>query len=90
MPTLWDNFLVIFIFTMPFLILQIIMSTRKKWFWGLTVPALWTGLGVWISVKNYMNHSRYIKELIIFYLIGDMLLVVIMILIRYRKKIKMR
>ncbi len=88
MPTIWDNISIILIFIMPFFVLQILLSTRRKWFWSLIVPVLWTGLGVWTTVKNYMNQSRHIRELIVFYLIGDLIFAGIPVLLRYRKRIK--
>lgn len=87
MPTIWDDLLIIFIFVMPFLILQIFLSTRKKLFWGIIVPVLWTGFGIWTIIRNYMDQSRHIKELIIFYLIGDLIFVGILVIFKYRKKL---
>ncbi|CUH91733.1 hypothetical protein [Herbinix luporum] len=85
MPTVWDNLFTILIFAIPFLILQVFFSTRKKLIWGIIVPVLWSAFGVWHIISNYRQQSQNIKELIIFYIIGNLILIGILVLVRYIK-----
>lgn len=87
MPTFWDDLLIIFIFSLPFLLLQLLLSTRKKIFLGFIVPILWTALGIWTIINNYKDGNSYIKELIFFFLIGDIILIGILALMK-RLKVK--
>lgn len=85
MPTFWDDLLIILIFSLPFLLLQLLMSTRKKMSLGLIVPTLWTALGIWTLINNYKDGSSYIKELIFFFIIGDIILIGILALMNWLK-----
>jgi len=88
MPTVWSDLLIVFLFFLPFLLMQIFLSTRRRLFWGFIVPVLWSALGVWMTITNYRHESSYILELVFFYLIGDLLFIGLLILIRYLKRRK--
>lgn len=90
MPKIWEDLLIILLFLIPFLLMQIFFSTRRRLFWGFIIPILWTSLGVWMTISNYKHESSYILELVIFYLIGSFLLIGMLILIRYLKRRKAR
>lgn len=83
MPTVWDDLLIILIFSLPFMFLQVLLSTRKKLILGFIVPVLWTALGVWSIISNYKGGSSYIRELIIFFLIGDLIFIGVLGLMRW-------
>jgi hypothetical protein len=89
MPVIWVDLLTIFLFLIPFLLIHIFFSTRKRFFWGLVVPVLWTAFGVWMTISNYKHESIYIMELIFFYLIGDIIFIGLLLIIRYMKKKRM-
>ncbi len=88
MPTIWDDLLIILVLLIPFLLIQVFLSSRRRLFWGFIAPALWSVLGVWMIISNHKNDSTYITELIIFYLAGDLIFVGILLLIRYFKRKK--
>lgn len=88
MPTVWDDLLIIFMFLIPFLLIHIFFSTRKKLFWGFIIPVLWTAFGVWITINNHKQESDHIIELIFFYLIGDLIFIGMLLLFKYLKKRK--
>lgn len=90
MPTIWDDLLIIALFLVPFLLIQIFLSTRKKLFWGFVIPVLWTALGVWMVISNYRNDSSYIMELIVFYLTGNLLFIGLLLLFRHLKRRKIK
>ncbi|NLP17315.1 MAG: hypothetical protein GX379_09835 [Clostridiales bacterium] len=86
MPTIWDDLLIIMIFLVPFLLIQIFLSIRKRIIWGFVIPILWTVLGVWMIISNRRNESSHIPELILFYLIGDLIFIGILFLIKHLRK----
>ena len=88
MPTILGDLLIILLFIVPFLLIQILLSTRRRLFWGFIIPVLWTAFGVWMIISNYKHGSSFIPELIIFYLIGDMVLIGMLILFKYLKRRK--
>ncbi|NLO08579.1 MAG: hypothetical protein GX129_01755 [Clostridiales bacterium] len=90
MSIFWNDLLIIFLFLLPFLLIQIFLSTRRKLFWGFIIPVLWTAFGIWITISNYKHESSYILELVFFYLIGNLIFIGMLILFRYLKRRKVR
>lgn len=90
MPTIWDDLLIIFLFLIPFLLMQIFLSTRRKLIWGFIIPVLWTAFGIWMASSNYRHESSHIIELVFFYLLGNLIFIGMLILFRYLKKRKVR
>lgn len=86
MPTVWDDLLVVLIFTVPFLMLQALLSARKKLLWGFIIPILWTALGAWVAIKS--SESGHMSEMILFFLATDIILFGILVLVRYLKRKK--
>lgn len=86
MPTVWEDLAIISIFVIPFLILHVFLSARRKMIWGFIVPTLWTAFGVWTIITCYMQESQNIKELIFFFLLGDFVYIFILLLIKHLRK----
>jgi ABC-type nickel/cobalt efflux system permease component RcnA len=72
----------------PFLLIQIFLSTRRRLFWGFVIPALWTVFGVWMTISNYRNKSSNIMELVIFYILGNVIFIGLLMLFRYLRRRK--
>ena len=86
MPESFYDMVVILYFTVVpviFISLQILLSTRKKLIWGFVVPVIWSALGAWILIKGYLDDKQLSYEMLIVFLVGDILLVGLLVLSRY-------
>jgi hypothetical protein len=88
--TFYDTIVVLFFTVVPlvFLFLHTFLSTRKRLVWSLIVPTLWTALGMWMMVAGYVQDRNFSWELLIFFLVGDLLLIGIAAIVSSRKKRK--
>lgn len=88
----YDIIVILFYTAVPaiFIILQAILSTRRKMIWGFILPALWTIMGLWMLIRNYKTGSLFALELMLFFLAGDVILFGVMALIRYLKQKRTR
>lgn len=86
MPESFYDMVVTLYFTVVpvlFISLQILLSTRKKLIWGFVVPVIWSALGAWILIKGYLDDKQLSYEMLIVFLVGDILLVGLLVLCRY-------
>ncbi len=83
-----DTMVILYFTLVPalFLSLQIWLSLRRKLLWGFLVPAIWSALGTWILIKGYQEDKTISYELLIVFLVGDLLLLGLLALCRYLKK----
>jgi hypothetical protein len=70
---------------MVFLLLHIFLSTRARLIWSFIVPFLWTAMGIWMILAEYIQERGFANEIFIFFLAGDFILVTATILIRIMK-----
>jgi hypothetical protein len=66
-------------------LLHTFLSTRKSWLWSLIVPVIWASLGTWIMVADY-KEMGFASELFIFFLAGVFILVIVTLLLRWRRR----
>jgi uncharacterized membrane protein len=83
----YDTVVILFFTVLPviLILLQILLSSRKKIVWGFVVPLLWTALGIWM-IAGRQDKSSFTAELVLFFAAGDIILIGIMLLVRYLKK----
>lgn len=88
MPESFYDMMVVLYFTVVpvlFISLQILLSTRKRLIWGFIAPVIWSALGAWILIKEYLADKRLSYELLLVFLAGDLLLFGLLALCRYIK-----
>ena len=91
MPESFYDSVVIIAFTVvpiTLILLQILLSTRKKLLLGFIVPLLWTVLGAWMLIRGYMEDRDFSFELLTVFLVGDIILLAILALFKYLKEKK--
>ncbi|HKL98516.1 MAG TPA: hypothetical protein VJZ06_01255 [Mobilitalea sp.] len=91
MPESFYDSVVIIAFTVvpiTLILLQILLSTRKKLILGFIVPLLWTVLGAWILIRGYMEDKDFSFEMLIVFIVGDFILLAILALFKYLKEKK--
>lgn len=84
----YDTIVILFFTVVPIILLliQVLLSTRRKPVWGLVVPLLWTLLGTWVILSGYFQGRGFSGELFIVFFLGDLILTGVMVLMRYIKK----
>ncbi len=89
MPESFYDTVVIICFTVVpvlFLSLQVLLSTRRKLQWGFIIPVIWSALGAWILIKGYLADRQLSYEMLIVFLVGDIILFALLVLCRYLKR----
>lgn len=84
----YDMVVVLFFTVVPVVLIgaQILLSTRKNYLWGFIVPILWSALGAWILIKGYLDDKTFSFEMLIVFLVGDVVLLGILALFRYLRR----
>lgn len=87
----YDTVVLLFFTVIPLILilLQWFLST-KKLAWGFVIPAIWSAFGIWMLIAGRGDDVRYSFELFLFFLGGDVLLLGILSLIKYLKKVKIK
>ena len=71
------------------LLLHMYLSARRAVIYSFLVPMLWTALGVWMIVASYEDFG-FGTELFIFYLAGDLILLLESVFIRRKLRFKFK
>lgn len=86
----YDTVVILYFTVVPvlFLSLQVLLSTRSKLLWGFIVPMIWSALGAWILMKGYLADRQLSYEMLIVFLVGDIILLALLALCRYLRRRK--
>lgn len=86
----YDIVVILFFSVIPLIliVLQCVLSLRRKLVYGFIIPALWSTLGAWMLIAGRGDEVQFGFELFLFFLGGDVILFGILALIKYRKRQK--
>lgn len=69
--------------------LQILLSTRKHLGFGFIIPILWGLLGLSMILNNREDGSIFTSEMILFFVLGEIVLFGVLFLCKYIQKRKL-